>query len=242
MTVPDKTGPRSPAKCQTTIVRTAMCRALQRLERTVETAMGPQLAAGPYRALILEIYLAEMEGRTIYQSSLSTDAAASKPHRRSIRLAELGALSRDTDSRDRRRTGLLLTATTKAALDHTMDLVRDLFSCVPSISNQIFDQPPELMLSERVWYNNNHGQAAVIVNRGRAVVDDGIALPATISRALGLRNGDTVFFRLEGNEVRIRTAQSALRLIQERLRAFPREGNLVSEQLIVKRREEISDD
>jgi hypothetical protein len=111
----------------TIIARSATCRILQQLERAMEEALGTSLAAGPYRGLLLHIYLAEIEGRTIFQSSLSTDEVASKPHRRSVRLAQLGALTRQPDAQDRRRTDLRLTPMAKQALDHAMDVTRALF-------------------------------------------------------------------------------------------------------------------
>ena len=80
------------------------------------------------------------------------------------------------------------------------------------------------------------------IARGKVIAGGRIALPADIRRSLGLQNGDTVLFELQGDEVRIRPARSALRRIQERLRDFaPREG-LVSEELIAERRAEAARD
>ncbi|RJG52983.1 AbrB/MazE/SpoVT family DNA-binding domain-containing protein [Sphingobium terrigena] len=78
--------------------------------------------------------------------------------------------------------------------------------------------------------------------RGKVIAGGRIALPADIRRSLGLQNGDTVLFEVNGDEVRIRPARSALRRVQERLRAFaPKEG-LVSEELIAERRAEAARD
>jgi hypothetical protein len=122
----DPADTRSMASSATIIARAATCRTLQHLERAMEDALGASLAAGPYRGLLLNIYLAEIEGRATFQSSLSTDEVASKPHRRSIRLAQLGALIRQPDALDRRRTDLRLTPMAKQSLDHALDTARAL--------------------------------------------------------------------------------------------------------------------
>ena len=53
-----------------------------------------------------------------------------------------------------------------------------------------------------------------------------------------LAEGDTVYFDLDGDELRVRSARSSLRRIQNHLRAYrPETGNL-SDELIVDRRGE----
>jgi bifunctional DNA-binding transcriptional regulator/antitoxin component of YhaV-PrlF toxin-antitoxin module len=61
-------------------------------------------------------------------------------------------------------------------------------------------------------------------------------------RALGLQNGDTVLFELQGDEIRIRPARSALKRVQERLKAFALKEGFVSEELIAQRRVEAARD
>jgi AbrB family looped-hinge helix DNA binding protein len=80
------------------------------------------------------------------------------------------------------------------------------------------------------------------IARGKVIAGGRIALPAEMRRALGLQNGDTVLFELQGDEIRIRPARSALKRVQERLKAFaPKEG-FVSEELIAQRRVEAARD
>ncbi|PNU03817.1 AbrB family transcriptional regulator [Novosphingobium guangzhouense] len=74
--------------------------------------------------------------------------------------------------------------------------------------------------------------------RGKVIAGGRIALPAEMRRALGLENGDTVLFELQGDEVRIRPAKSALRRVQERLRSFAPNDGLVSQEFIAERRAE----
>lgn len=74
--------------------------------------------------------------------------------------------------------------------------------------------------------------------RGKVIAGGRIALPADIRRALGLENGDTVLFEVDGDGVRIRPAKLALRRIQDRLQAFAPEPGIVSDELIADRRAE----
>jgi hypothetical protein len=140
MRLDDETVVSSPTPSAIMISRAATCRILQHLERAIDETLGASLAASPYRALLLNIYLAEIEGRTIFQASLSTDEAASKPHRRSIKLAQLGAVIREPDPQDRRRTDLRLTPMAKQALDQAMDKVEALYSkAVNELKDNISD-------------------------------------------------------------------------------------------------------
>lgn len=73
-----------------------------------------------------------------------------------------------------------------------------------------------------------------LVEGGRIIV------PAAFRKAMGLAKGDTVILELQGDELRVRSARSALRRLQERLRAHaPKPGErLVSDELIAERRAE----
>jgi hypothetical protein len=55
---------------------------------------------------------------------------------------------------------------------------------------------------------------------------------------MGLAEGDTVYFELDGDELRIRSAKSALKRIQEKLRPYASDTFLVSDELIAERRAE----
>jgi len=228
------------------VVRAGTCRTLQRLELVIEKALGPALSARPYWGLLLNIYQAEIEGKTLFQACLSTDEQASKPHRRSVRLAELGAVTREPDPDDHRRTDLRLTPEMRAALDQTMQAIVALFH---GPGNEIipFEGGREPLIQHRQMeyyrlHSTSDGSVDMNIARGKVIAGGRIALPADIRRSLGLQNGDTVLFELEGDEVRIRPARSALRRIQERLREFAPQEGLVSDELIADRRAEAARD
>lgn len=71
-----------------------------------------------------------------------------------------------------------------------------------------------------------------IVDGGRLIV------PATFRERMGLKKGDTVFMELEGDELRVRPARSALRRLQAKLRPLAPAASLVSDELVAERRAE----
>ena len=71
-----------------------------------------------------------------------------------------------------------------------------------------------------------------IVDGGRLVV------PATIRERMGLKKGDIVLMELEGDELRVRQARSALRRLQAQLRPLAPTEGLVSDELVAERRTE----
>ena len=76
------------------------------------------------------------------------------------------------------------------------------------------------------------------VIKGKVIAGGRIALPADVRRAMGLAEGDTVYFDLDGDELRVRSARASVRRIQEQLRPYrPASGNL-SDELIAERRAE----
>lgn len=72
--------------------------------------------------------------------------------------------------------------------------------------------------------------------KGKIIGGGRVALPADMRRALGVVEGDTVYFDLDGDALRIRTAKSALKRIQDMLRPYAPAQGLVSDQLIADRR------
>ena len=74
--------------------------------------------------------------------------------------------------------------------------------------------------------------------RGKVIGGGRVALPADVRRAMGLAEGDTVYFEMDGDELRIRSAKTALRRIQDKLRAYGTDGSLASDDLISERRAE----
>ena len=75
------------------------------------------------------------------------------------------------------------------------------------------------------------------VIRGKVIGGGRVALPAEVRRAMGLNEGDTVYFELDGEELRIRSARTALKRIQDRLRPYSIGVPLASDELIEERRE-----
>ena len=227
-------------------VRIAACRMLLRLENEVVKELGSALAAPPYWGLLVATYLAELEGRTIFQSCLTTEETGSNHHRRSARLEQLGALIREPDPHDHRRTDLRLTQSTRSALDRAIEAVLAVIGQTGEEIGLTRLDPSDLIQARHIWYHQvsstKIGRNEMNIVKGKVIAGGRIALPADIRRSLGLENGDTVLFELEGDQVKIRPARSALRRVQDRLQAFaPKEG-LVSEELIAERRAEASRD
>lgn len=64
-----------------------------------------------------------------------------------------------------------------------------------------------------------------------------VVLPAPFRRALGIRAGDQVLARLEGDEVRITTLRHRLERAQRHVRQFVKPGVSLADELIAERRE-----
>jgi|TARA_A100001391_G_scaffold196855_3_gene176126 AbrB family looped-hinge helix DNA binding protein len=207
----------------------------------LDRTLGMKLSSNPYLAYLLEIYIAGIDGERIYPACFSPEHASSTAHRRSARLEQWGAVVREDDSMDGRCNDLRLSHPTKQALEGAIDLL--IGQCL-SLSSEIgaSGKSGSLMPIVEMRYDQHVGTIQdfgdMTILRGKVIAGGRIALPADIRRSLGLQNGDTVLFEVNGDEVRIRPARSALRRVQERLRAFaPKEG-LVSEELIAERRAE----
>lgn len=69
------------------------------------------------------------------------------------------------------------------------------------------------------------------VIRCRVIGGGRIALPAEIRRTMGLSEGDTVYCEMDGEELRVRSARTALRRIQDRLRPYGTDAQLSSDEL-----------
>ena len=74
--------------------------------------------------------------------------------------------------------------------------------------------------------------------KGKVIAGGRIALPADIRRVMGVAEGDTIYFDLDGDELRVRSAKSSLRRIQDRLRPYRPEMGHLSDELIAGRRAE----
>lgn len=225
--------------------RATACRTLLKMEAAIIEKMGKKLSSGPYFGCLLEILIAEVESERIYPACLAPDYSPSTAHLRSKRLEQFGALVREDDPVDGRCKDLKLARPTKEALEQAIDLL--IGHCLNLISEICaFGQSDGLMPIAQIRYNQEVGTnkdvSDMTILRGKVIAGGRIALPADIRRSLGLQNGDTVLFEVNGDEVRIRPARSALRRVQERLRAFAPEEGLVSEELIAERRAEAARD
>jgi AbrB family looped-hinge helix DNA binding protein len=68
--------------------------------------------------------------------------------------------------------------------------------------------------------------------------DGRVVVPAAIRDALGLKEGDVLFARLEGGEIKLLTPQAAMRRAQAIVRQFvPADVSLVDELIAERRRE-----
>src|SRR5262249_15928711 len=65
-----------------------------------------------------------------------------------------------------------------------------------------------------------------------------LVIPAPMRTALGMKEGDKVLVRLEGNELRIYTYEEATRRAQEMVRSFLSPGVSLVDELIADRRAE----
>jgi len=65
-----------------------------------------------------------------------------------------------------------------------------------------------------------------------------VVIPAPIRDALGLKEGDVLFARLEGGEVKLLTPRAAMMRAQAIVRSFVPEGVSLAEELIADRRRE----
>lgn len=223
-------------------LRAAICRIVLQIEEDLRRGLGPVLSSQPYFNSLFSIYLAELEGRTLFQACLTTDEVASKAHRRAGRLEELGAIRRTDDTRDHRRTDLSLTQATRDAIGPLVDRMASAGLQIASLVG-VDGQPSQALIQKRsAWYqtldDTDFGTETMSIVRGKIIAGGRVALPAEMRRALGLQNGDSVYFELKDDEVRIRPAKSALKRVQERLRPFAPEEGLVSDQLIAGRRAE----
>ena len=71
------------------------------------------------------------------------------------------------------------------------------------------------------------------------VVDgEGLAMPASLREALGIKPGDAVLVETQAGELRIPPESPPLRRLQRRLGKYAVEGRYLSDELLVERRAE----
>jgi len=103
--------------------RERVCQFLITERQFVDRLLGKTLGANPHWDILLDLYLANFEGRLVYQSALAPAAPPAYAHRQSARLAKLGAVKRTLDPQDHRRMNVTLSAEVRTALDTLMDLL-----------------------------------------------------------------------------------------------------------------------
>lgn len=119
--------------------RRAVCRVLLQTMHLKVTGFGMDLSQAASRALapnayleiLLTLYLAELEGRSVYQSCLGGAGPPATAHRQAARLEALGTITRSLDRTDLRRVNMELTRTMRAALDNYVDAVEALIAAFP---------------------------------------------------------------------------------------------------------------
>lgn len=208
--------------------RITACRSLLRLDAVAEKQISKHLLTRPYWVFLLELYLAELEGRTLFQSCLSTDEVASNVHRRAVNLARLGALVRATNPNDHRRTDLRLTPKLREALDCVFDSISGSRGVLTDNAPQNLEDSAMEPGAVPLDGPNPPGPAPAtdLAHSPNAFAREAsITLPPEILNAEKVDGGDILFFTVENNEIRIRAAPTALRRIWECLRkCAPNDG------------------
>jgi bifunctional DNA-binding transcriptional regulator/antitoxin component of YhaV-PrlF toxin-antitoxin module len=73
----------------------------------------------------------------------------------------------------------------------------------------------------------------------RVGADGSIVVPAALSEALGLKEGNVVFARVQGGEIHLLTRQAVTHRVQALVRDFVPEGVSLVDELLEDRRREV---
>ena len=73
----------------------------------------------------------------------------------------------------------------------------------------------------------------------RVGLDRSLVVPATLIEALGLREGDVLFARVEDDKIQLLTRKAVTRLVQAMARKFVPEGVSLVDELLEDRRREV---
>lgn len=116
--------------------RARACLVVVRMRTAAAKLLGNVLSGDPYWDALLDIYLAEAQDRSVYQSAIRIrELSQPSAHRHSAKLEQLGAVFRVPDTSDYRRRKLVLTADVRRAIDEVMDFM------VMNISSQEAFEP-----------------------------------------------------------------------------------------------------
>ncbi|MDB5724240.1 MAG: hypothetical protein JWQ16_994 [Novosphingobium sp.] len=103
--------------------RAEICRSLMLERRLVAEWLGARLDATPVWDMLLDLYLAQREGRSHFQKTLAlaTNVSQSTAYDWIVRLAGEGYVTRAVSNDDKRRIEVTLTPTATARLDIIID-------------------------------------------------------------------------------------------------------------------------
>lgn len=103
--------------------RMGVCRAMLVRKTIIERMIGDVVSARADLAMLLYVYLAELEGREpyLYEVCTMTNIPLSTAHRKVARLVEENILHRSPMVVDRRRVGLRLTVSTRDLIERLLD-------------------------------------------------------------------------------------------------------------------------
>lgn len=108
--------------------RARVCRLLIAEREIAGRLIDKIFVSNPLWDILLDIYLAEFEGRLVYQTCLAPGAPPANPHRQSRRLARLGVVERMLDPMDNRRINVRLTPEMRSSFDELMDSLGSLWA------------------------------------------------------------------------------------------------------------------
>lgn len=233
------TGKDSSAEDKLAQRRAFYCRMLLHLDTMLTGKLGRRLAGAPYLTFLLELYLAELEGKAAFQSCIATDQPPANAHRRAGELAKLGALRREADPNDHRRVNLRLEPAIREVLDQAMDriMARQTAMAAGSMPSPSSPMDPK-KFGHRFDSGTSFSEAGAALQQGKMSAGGRLVLPAEIRRSIGLQTGDAVTFELDNGQLRIRPIRKPLGMLQERLRNFAPAMGLASAELIAIRRSE----
>lgn len=120
-TAQDAAGPRRIETCRWLL---ETWRVYQKVCGTCHAPAARAATDYPDFVILLELYLAGLEHRSVCQSALAPTLATSSLHRQAARLEQAGAILRTPDTRDQRRMIVVLAPRMEAAIERFIDLVQ----------------------------------------------------------------------------------------------------------------------
>lgn len=103
--------------------RLVLCRALIRKRKLARDLLGPNLCSNPIWDMLLDLYVADREGKLLYIWPLSVagNVPISSAHRKIDLMVQKGFVRRIVDESDRRRVGIQLSAPFRDMLEQLFD-------------------------------------------------------------------------------------------------------------------------